>query len=437
MEYGNRKDESSHCFYYEGIKSIKIGDQKLFNDKIYNEILLLPGEPKGEESSEWINVGYMREEEGKVYYYHERCISEIVIYDFYLKEGDKFTLNLTPCMDGFEVIESEFTLTKIEEVVINNKIRKRYSFDDAMIWIEGLGSTEGLLYFLRQEEDLRFLKACSINKEFIYYNTDPGYCMDNKSPVFPLENAKWVSSSISDADLTPRHGYYCLQGDTIIDHVKRAKAYSGQDVLVGYFYVHDEQVYFRGAGNLSWIMDYPRPNEDLLLYDFGLSVGDKIPDYVMQAMTITAIENIPWGEGETKRFTFGSVYSIIRGMGHTKDLFTPVESISTCMCWKKLIEFSVNGEVLYSEPDWIVDSIDDVKNQPIDVSYNKNEKTLIISSNTVLDYLEIINIQGQLLLHKDISETNEVDCNGLPKGIYLYRISGKNDIKQSGKIIVW
>lgn len=91
----------------------------------------------------WYLDELLREEEnGKVYQLNRYTLEEYLLYDFSLEEGDTFIGSFNGCTISLPV-------QSVDSVTLNNdEKRKRISFETYAtdeIWIEGIGSLNGLL----------------------------------------------------------------------------------------------------------------------------------------------------------------------------------------------------------------------------------------------------------------------------------------------------
>lgn len=91
--------------------------------------------------------GFMREANGQVILRYPNSENEFMLYDFSLNVGQEFALDY-----GYSGGELWFKVVAVDSVNINNSLRKRmfiaYNISDPTIddvWIEGIGSTNGLL----------------------------------------------------------------------------------------------------------------------------------------------------------------------------------------------------------------------------------------------------------------------------------------------------
>ena len=120
-------------------------------------------------------VGYLMEKEKKVYYigtYYD----EGLLYDFNVQQGDTVIIDLP--------LPLQLIVLRVDTILLGNKKRKQISFNDfdEMTWIEGIGSTNGLLwpgtYPLNQKYTLLCMKK---DNEQIYFNDKHGSCF----PSYP------------------------------------------------------------------------------------------------------------------------------------------------------------------------------------------------------------------------------------------------------------
>ncbi|MDR0834161.1 MAG: T9SS type A sorting domain-containing protein [Candidatus Symbiothrix sp.] len=289
--------------------------------------------------------------------------------------------------------------------------------------------------------------------------------------VFPLENAKWKEllhlDSDSDDPLPPdKYISYSLQGDTIIDVVKRSKLYYSPDieyddsVLIGFIHIDAEKVFFRANTEIelseyNLMLKDKTPNKDLLLYDFSLDEKDLL-SYKYSGFggtyTLSEIDLVSLGEKERRQFVFSldrqpavKIYWI-EGLGSTHSLFDPIIKIPTEGWRSSLICFSQNDEVLWLSPNWIdchtsklpqwngFDKIEGFEGGSI---YYVAESRLIVSS-LPMQQIQIYNLNGILLqniplngeLHYSLSN------HSLISGIYTATIRLQTGVVKTEKIIV-
>lgn len=122
------------CCYFEdfdcGYAYNSVGGDTLYNGKIYKKIY------GGLNNTGYTNY-FLREDSGFVYNQYEE-----VYYNFHLQVGDTFIFPPSAMMPYFNVIVDSITTE-----FIFGQTRKVIKFDFLnMEWIEGVGSTTGLLY---------------------------------------------------------------------------------------------------------------------------------------------------------------------------------------------------------------------------------------------------------------------------------------------------
>ena len=124
---------------------IKTGATALFDGKLYTAV-----QSSYNDGSNWIVRGWLREDSsGRVYHYMSDSASERLLYDFTLSAGDTFWYHPDLYQGVYPfVVEKTDTIT-----LLNGEKRKRitlegYNYFHSSEWIEGIGSTHGLLYDL-------------------------------------------------------------------------------------------------------------------------------------------------------------------------------------------------------------------------------------------------------------------------------------------------
>jgi hypothetical protein len=173
----------AHC---GGTKTNKFGNEVIYGDTTY----LMVMEATDSLHTNWDMIGYIREDTltGKVFF--RKWDGEGLIYDFNLQIGDSVTIN--NYYAGF----ADVTLIcgNIDSVNINGQFKKRiylYRYYPgeypADIWIEGIGSTGGLLYSglggAAVASPIWKLLCCSQNDTLIYMDSIYNRCF--LSEFFP------------------------------------------------------------------------------------------------------------------------------------------------------------------------------------------------------------------------------------------------------------
>lgn len=198
-----------------------MNEDTIINNKSYNRIQRsFAYTPMLQEWNEWQGMGWIREEDNKVFifpeeYYDEPISKDIqeeyLLYDFSLQTGDSVNLYregrflLTDYRDNgmmpFYVVSTdsiEIGSIKCKRLFLS---RDKNRNTPSEIWIEGIGSNTGFLestcsYY----EHLRNLLCVKQNEEVMYYNGD---------------NTCYIYVSIDDIDNTNAKIYPTLVKDNI------------------------------------------------------------------------------------------------------------------------------------------------------------------------------------------------------------------------------
>ena len=295
---------------------------------------------------------------------------------------------------------------------------------------------------------------------FFYYNV--------LGQVFPLENANWTELLIFEYELLdgasqPENQYisYSIQGDTIVDDVKRSKLYYSSNVapnnsiLIGFIHTDEGKVYFRQKEDIDlfsiYLMLCKTEVQDILLYDFTLAINDplKTPCDTESDLFLSEIDFIPLGNAERKRYHFirDNIPSWkkewVEGMGSTLNLFDPIEIIMADGYYKKLICFSMNNEVLWLSPDFSdcsphTGKPEPIKTASINIYPNPMNDALLITSSIPLQRIQIYNTNGGLLQDYDANVEFQyfLKKQTLSDGTYVVKITLQNGDIKVEKIII-
>jgi hypothetical protein len=337
-------------------------------------------------------VGGMREIDQKVYFYYKECSNPVLLYDFGLNAGDTIPLACELCyFDG----PLSMMVTSVDSVFIEGTgYRKRINFDYSQSWIEGIGSTAGLLYpYYSCFTCTCFLELVCFEQDglTLYRNEDFMSCFNYAGPGNNLDPAsEWrvnYQMSFYPGDFYNNLYRDFIDGDTIINSIKYNKIYSSGYSYEGVFPTGDIHYFdhllhgFLRAENNKWYTYYE--NQDALLYDFTLEINDTVysayTDFIDGPVSVTDIDSVLVG-GENKKRLHLNGYgaeSIIEDIGATSGLF---ENMVFFEWYSDLVCFAKDGISLWGESTEECDlavQIDEQKN---------NVPTFTIYPNPAEDY---------------------------------------------------
>lgn len=155
----------------------KISPQdSIINENTYNKLLI---KYDSSQNADWYFIDWIREENNIVYiynncqeYYYDTNYCEYVLFDFNLQVGDVFISNR---------VNNQSTVASVDSIEVNGTFLKRISFTfDAETWIEGIGSTKGLLESLVQGYDIYFGLLCVHQGNDLIYQDEYDPCYVNE-----------------------------------------------------------------------------------------------------------------------------------------------------------------------------------------------------------------------------------------------------------------
>ncbi len=143
---------------------VTLTDEVIFNGITYKRLRNVVGEG--------ISIQcLLREEEGVLYQYVEGG-SEIVLLDFTLEVGDTFQIGVDTCFAFFSEAY-EITVIDVYEEFFAGETRKFIVFDvgeEEETWIEGIGSTNGLIPGFEDPDSGTYLACFTRNGETSFFN---------------------------------------------------------------------------------------------------------------------------------------------------------------------------------------------------------------------------------------------------------------------------
>ena len=258
---------------------------------------------------------------------------------------------------------------------------------------------------------------------------------------FPLieENKTWnvisvIRTGSYPGDTTFSTLTYQFYGDTIIESLTYKKLYRSNEAnplnwtLDSFMRENDKKV---------WYKHFSDDNE-ILMYDYSLEVGDSILDYSGTTYLIidsTGYETI--GQDERKKYYLSSIdmpdyyhETWIDGIGSNKGICW-AGSVLLVGGWSWFLCLSENGELVYMNPNYnscyLITEITETELPNINIYPNPSGEKMRIDYNRSfsIESIMVTNINGQLIKTFD-SKKSELDISDIPSGLYFLKISFEN-----------
>ena len=269
---------------------------------------------------------------------------------------------------------------------------------------------------------------------------------------FPLDSAIWRVDYYNSSGCLPGpqpNGtfQYTFQGDSILNSLTYSQIYSsGISNCLSFGFcglLRDDTV----AKKVYFV--FPGTANELVMYDFNLSVGDTIHDiynnFPLNFNLVDSIDNIILGGVSRKRIRYtqnigGNYPYIIEGMGNVAGLMAPLEDVGELY---DLTCFSYKGISIYPTSSSNCSLINEVEN-----SFEDQNKISIVpmpvSSQSVIEYsgteileVRILDIYGRIQ-ERIFSKDNlfSLSAEKLTNGIYfVFLISIDNAISKKEILI--
>lgn len=187
-------------------------------------------------------------------------------------------------------------------------------------------------------------------------------------------------------------------------------------------------------------------NEEQLLMDVTLDVGDTLNSYISFGLIVESIDSVLVGSEYRKRFNFsnGEICNwMIEGIGHDAGLFEPMyfhmEFYSEFYCYAE------NNSPLFGDLECILNVGTEELPIPVNeltVYPNPTEGLLkvdVASSGENIESYRLYDIYGRMKIENLIEHQNnsgfEIDMSALPKGIYILQIRIENQSSLARKIV--
>lgn len=286
-------------------------------------------------------------------------------------------------------------------------------------------------------------KLILISASFIF--SVMAFCQD----YYPLvqENNEWnvlqvIFEGGNPWDTTFFTQMYMISGDTIINELAYKKVFkSEEEIPVNWEYEgsireEDEKVWYISHFN----------NEETLIYDFTLNVGDTM---VFQYQSVMVVDSITFHEigGMERKHVYFSYIDFspyrelwIEGIGSNYGVLSS-GSGGSVGGWTWLLCMSENGELVYMNPNFnscflISTDINEIKTFNFIIYPNPTYGLLIIENlnNTKINSIRLVDLFGQTIKTFKNNQTT-LDLTRMTSGSYMLILGTENGLLQK-KIIV-
>ena len=230
------------------------------------------------------------------------------------------------------------------------------------------------------------------------------------------------------------------QGDVVnIGGMEYTTIYVDSEVngnyLDGAYRNDDNQVYYCKWNGSSY-------DDEFLLYDYDLEVGDFFhddDDHPMQVTEVTTITDLNGVSRKKITFSFSGLTDVtefwIEGIGSNRGFMHVGQ-------WEAdhdsegemyhLLCYHVDNDVIYVNPEYNDCDLDDIEENTVENSisiYPNPAKDVIkiLNDNTLnISYVEIFDLTGRKVLNAE--KANDIDISSLPEGQYFVKIIGETTI---------
>lgn len=226
---------------------------------------------------------------------------------------------------------------------------------------------------------------------------------------------------------------YKFYGDTIISNQTYKKVYkSEEEIPINWEYegcIREEEQkvwYFPQYGN-----------EETLIYDFTLNIGDTVTILGWEPMVVDSISQIEINGEDRKQIYFSTwgqfIEHWIEGIGSNFGILQ--SGTSLVVGWyTRFLCMLEDGELIYMNPNYnscylINTEIEEINNSIIKIYPNPAKDKIYINNteNIKIESISIIDLKGKNIMKFERNKT-ELDLSGISTGIYLLKLTYGNEI---------
>lgn len=386
----------------------------------------------------------LREADNKVYLYSGEGTEDLVLYDYTLGVGD--VLHQIVLHEGEEptfsymsedVLGSIITVTKVEPVtLLDGKEYKKWTFDNGMEYVETIGSYgNGSLAGDFFQMVVRPIPTCLLSVHCVCISRNGQLLYEMPSAEQERLHTYCMSASTKDAYFVQGQVWSYRITDLCDGEVPTTYIYrmsvSGDTVINQNRYMMLESVPVRENGKQVFAH---YNNRDVLIYDFGLQVGDKIASPSGdESATVVATDSVTLLDGRrAKRIQYDRRATDIEYVGSTSDagVLAPLfgENIPPCG-GQQFLCCSVRGELVFETSTGSCD-IPETAVQNVTASlYGMQDGVITLKTPTA--QTRLYDMRGCCLLQ---TTQSSIDISAFSGGMYILHIVFPTGEKAVAKI---
>ena len=262
-------------------------------------------------------------------------------------------------------------------------------------------------------------------KQYFEYGNNGCFCIEIKDQLYQINGDTLIGN----------HNYF----NVLVTGVKTTIYQHPSSTVIKdiHYYAHP----IREENNALYAFN-PSKNEEYLLYDFNLDIGDHIGWTPCNTDTVVSIDTIFFGNIPLQRFHIrGSSSDLVEGIGSTRGLYEqpcfgipPAIAYLQCYCQNgNCISFSSIHEP-HPDCDSLTTAIPIIEFANFSVYPNPFDNEIQIQSTIPLDKdatINILNLTSDIMMKKKIqfnTFSESVNVASLPPGIYFIGIQNKEVI---------
>lgn len=290
------------------------------------------------------------------------------------------------------------------------------------------------------------------------------FAQEYQYQLFPTKNSEWSEYYTLYEEIESYNKLVLFDQDTLINGIVYHKLFLSHSavatlensVCLGairedstrkvYFYKFDTDYPYTFMPKLLY------SRNEIVLYDFGVSVGDTIQDEVedfidWRLMHVSDVDTLLYGNALRKVFYFSGIKRLfwIEGIGGAFGLLFNLY-YNNLVVSNNLICVHQNGNLIYSDfntfdeciPQFVKDDVPILPNTEISVFPNPVTNSKICFDHFNFETLQFYTLEGKLVQTINIENQNSFECDvsGFEKGIYIYKLSSKGLLPVKGKITI-